>query len=287
MNGRPFGAWLEVTCTTCLTFTGGGAEARRRARAPSPSTAARAATARSIRRRLPALPVLTDTAVAHRAARRRDRYGAGRHRLATRGGVAAEPLQIGLEVPRCLVADVLVLLERLADDPFQLLGHPGIRLRGGRRIAVQDPVEHDTGRRPGEGLASRRHLVEHDPQAEEVRPRVERLAPHLLGGHVGDRTHHRPRGRELEPGPPSVSPRSPTRRAGGSAWRGRSPGASPAREASPTRSPASGRGGRRPCRARRRGHPPSGCRDPEGPRARSVARRSARAASAPRAAPSR
>ena len=37
-----------------------------------------------------------------------------------------------------------------------------------------------------EGAVSRHELVEHDPQREDVAPRVDLLAPRLLGGHVGE-----------------------------------------------------------------------------------------------------
>ena len=37
---------------------------------------------------------------------------------------------------------------------------------------------------PGNGLPPGRHLVEHGAQREQIRPRVERLAAHLLGRHV-------------------------------------------------------------------------------------------------------
>jgi hypothetical protein len=62
---------------------------------------------------------------------------------------------------------------------------------------VQDRVEdHGRGRARERG-PTRGHLVEHDAEREEIRPRVQRLSPGLLGGHVGHRSDCGPRAREV------------------------------------------------------------------------------------------
>ena len=48
------------------------------------------------------------------------------------------------------------------------------------------------GRRAGERAAARRDLVEHEPEREQIRALVERLAAHLLGRHVGRRPDRSP-----------------------------------------------------------------------------------------------
>ena len=40
-----------------------------------------------------------------------------------------------------------------------------------------------------EGRASAEHLVQHHAQREEVRPRIERIAPHLLGRRIARQAH--------------------------------------------------------------------------------------------------
>ena len=57
--------------------------------------------------------------------------------------------------------------------------------RGGR--VAEDGGHHRGGAVAPEGSLSGGHLVEDDAQGEEVRALVDRLALHLLGGHVGDR----------------------------------------------------------------------------------------------------
>ena len=56
-----------------------------------------------------------------------------------------------------------------------------------RRVLAQDGAHHIRGRFARERPAAGRHFVQHAPEAEDVRPRVDRLAAHLLGRHVTDR----------------------------------------------------------------------------------------------------
>ena len=54
---------------------------------------------------------------------------------------------------------------------------------------MQDPVEDERRGRGGKGSEPRRHLVEHDAEREQIRARVELLAPRLLRRHVQDGAH--------------------------------------------------------------------------------------------------
>ena len=62
--------------------------------------------------------------------------------------------------------------------------------RGGR--VAQDRRDDVDGARALERPVAGQHLVEHDAEREDVRPRVDLAAPRLLGGHVGDRAEDRP-----------------------------------------------------------------------------------------------
>ena len=83
-----------------------------------------------------------------------------------------------------------VLLEAAGDDLHQPLGQAGAEGREGRgRVAQNRGGELGRGgslERPPPA----RHLVEQDAEGEDVGPVVERLPRHLLGGHVGHRSHH-------------------------------------------------------------------------------------------------
>jgi len=68
---------------------------------------------------------------------------------------------------------------------------------GGAGGQVQDRVEQQRRGGPVEGLAARRHLVEHDTEGENVAARVEVPALRLLGRHVGDRSDGRAGARQL------------------------------------------------------------------------------------------
>ena len=114
-----------------------------------------------------------------------------------RVGLALEPQQVRLELGRALVAQAAVLLERLLEDPVELRGKRGVRLRDRGRVAVQDRLEHDGGGLTLERQHARRHLVEHRPEREQIRPRVRELPARLLRRHVRHRPHRRARARQL------------------------------------------------------------------------------------------
>ena len=163
-------------------------------------------------------------------------------------------------------------------------GRPRTGVGGQRRLFAQDRRHRLGAVARSKGAPARGHLVEHAPEREDVGPRVGRLAGHLLGRHVADRAHHRPR---VGPGERRLAVRRLAAEAD----------IFPAREAevedlhvarplSRTRSRASGPGGRCPCRARRRDRRAICRADLEEPlRMGRRPDRGARAASRPRAAP--
>ena len=52
---------------------------------------------------------------------------------------------------------------------------------------MEDGIEDDRGRASGERLPPRGHLVEHQPEREQIRAGVQVVAARLLGRHVGNR----------------------------------------------------------------------------------------------------
>ena len=122
---------------------------------------------------------------AQHAKRQRDESGhrARRHRrelsrIAVRNGFADR----GGHRYRRVVAIGGLLLQRLVDHAVE----PGHRAAAGqgRRLLVQDGVEHVDHRRAVERHLARQHLEEHRRQGEEIGARVERLPAHLLRRHV-------------------------------------------------------------------------------------------------------
>ena len=93
--------------------------------------------------------------------------------------VSLQPLQVGANFGRVLVAEVSIIFEAPIDDAHQLRGHIGVGARGCHMTAVVLA----TGR-------VRRHFMEHDAKREEVRPVVQRFGADLLRRHVRRRSHH-------------------------------------------------------------------------------------------------
>ena len=90
-----------------------------------------------------------------------------------------------------------ILLERLVQNALQREGQARIELLRRRGRGVEDAVEDERRGRGGEGRDARRHFVEHDAQREQVRPRVQLLAPGLFGRHVQGRAHGAARARQV------------------------------------------------------------------------------------------
>src|SRR5438128_2353403 len=95
--------------------------------------------------------------------------------------IALQSLERRLELGRALKAKVAIFLQRLADNATQLLRQRRIDLRHQRRIAIQNRFEDDGGCLALERQESRRHLIEHGPEREEIGARVGDLSTCLFG----------------------------------------------------------------------------------------------------------
>ncbi len=95
-------------------------------------------------------------------------------------------MQIGADVRCSLIPKLSILLERLQHDLFEAFGQVGSNGPQRRRLLMEN-------RGPNDGTASRkrrtagRHFVQHQPEREEVRSRVDLFAAQLLRRHVGQR----------------------------------------------------------------------------------------------------
>ena len=119
-----------------------------------------------------------------RSARRRRRDPRDRGGVLVGGALLA--LQIGADVRGGLIPKVSILLERLEHDLFEAFGQVGSNGPQRRRLLMEN-------RGPNDGTVSRkrrtagRHFVQHQPEREEVRSRVDLFAAQLLRRHVGQR----------------------------------------------------------------------------------------------------
>ena len=115
----------------------------------------------------------------------------------------SQPAQIDRHLFRRLVAALGVALETLRDDSLELRIQARLQLGRWRERRVQDRVGQPPGLRVVERPPAGRHLVEHDPERVDVRPRVNRFTTHLLGCHVRERSLEpalRPRRRLVDVG---------------------------------------------------------------------------------------
>jgi len=94
-----------------------------------------------------------------------------------------EVLEIGGDLFHRLVPLVGALPHRSRDDLSEAARQVGALLRQGRRLRVEDLVEHLADRLPFEGGPARGHLVEEASEREHVRPLVHGLPERLLGRH--------------------------------------------------------------------------------------------------------
>ena len=101
--------------------------------------------------------------------------------------VALQSLQVRPHINGMLITQFAVLLQRFVDDSFQIQRQVGVDASSRCRHTLQDSVKNDA-----RGLAPKRqqacrHLVQHNPEGEQVCTRIQVLAPYLLWGHVVDR----------------------------------------------------------------------------------------------------
>ena len=88
------------------------------------------------------------------------------------------------------------LLEAAPDDAIEVGREVGPDFRERLRRVAKDGRAHVRRRRPVEGSVPGDELIEHDPQREQVRPCIDRVATDLLRRHVRHRAHHLPGSRE-------------------------------------------------------------------------------------------
>src|SRR5712664_453086 len=107
---------------------------------------------------------------------------------ASRIRVALQSLQVRADVRGGAITQIPVLLQRLADDLFELKRDQRIQAdrRDGR--AIQYRVENHAGSVSGERALTGGHFIEDQSERKDVRTLIQFLAAHLFGGHVGDRT---------------------------------------------------------------------------------------------------
>ena len=101
--------------------------------------------------------------------------------------VPFQPLQVGPHIRRYLIAQLSILLQRLADDTFQFGWHFGIQPHHRRGFRVQNGFEDDRRTLPTEGQHPCCHLVKHSAKGEQIAPRIQFLCPRLLRRHIRDR----------------------------------------------------------------------------------------------------
>src|SRR5690349_16926048 len=102
-----------------------------------------------------------------------------------------------MKVRRIAVAEVAVLLERFVDDALQLFGNGGVDAPWLGGCFVKNRIEDRSGRVTAERKQTRSHFIKDDPEREQVRARVERLAEHLFRRHIRNGPEGAPRAREL------------------------------------------------------------------------------------------
>jgi len=95
-----------------------------------------------------------------------------------------------------------IAVQHREHDAVQLLGHVRVDAARRRDRVLQHRLEHAGVGRTGEQAPDGEQLVEHHPEAEQVRPRVHVLVLYLLRGDVGELAldHARPGVDVLHPG---------------------------------------------------------------------------------------
>ena len=89
--------------------------------------------------------------------------------------VPLQALEVGANVRRVLVAQVAIFFEALVDDALQFRRHVGIQAHRRHGRAVENGIENDPRAFPAKWQRARRHFVEHHPEREQIRARVQRL----------------------------------------------------------------------------------------------------------------
>ncbi len=118
----------------------------------------------------------------------------GRARARATHATSEHPFELVLELGEDRV-DARVAIGRIDlqpahEDPADARGHVG-GLRRGPSLALGDVADQLREVLAGEGPMAVQPLVQGDAKAEEIAAGIERLAPELLGRHIGRRPHDR------------------------------------------------------------------------------------------------
>src|SRR5262249_19593990 len=76
------------------------------------------------------------------------------------------------------------LLQRLVDNRFENLGYLRVQSLQGFGWPVEDGVVDHHQTFPDEGSTASRHFVQHQPEGEDVGPRIQPFPANLFGRHV-------------------------------------------------------------------------------------------------------
>ena len=113
------------------------------------------------------------------------------------------------QIPDRLPSSLRILRQAGSYGVVQRLGRHRLRLADRGRLLLQDRRGHAQLALSLEGAPAGQHLVEHRAQRKDVAPPVDVLSIDLLRGHVLERSHPGPFGRQrpghrLQPGAPRV-----------------------------------------------------------------------------------
>ena len=104
-------------------------------------------------------------------------------------GDRRDRLEVEREVLHGLETALGCLLETVQDETFERRRHVPLRDDERAGLVVKDRVQRLDGRLALERLPSAEHLVQDDPEREDVAPMVGAVSPHLLGTHVAHGPH--------------------------------------------------------------------------------------------------
>src|SRR5271157_385963 len=85
-----------------------------------------------------------------------------------------------------LIAEVPILLDRLADNALQLGRHLGIEADRRHDCPIENRVKNDTRRVPTKRKSPRGHFIKHCAKRKQVAARIQFLSTNLLWRHVRD-----------------------------------------------------------------------------------------------------
>jgi hypothetical protein len=94
------------------------------------------------------------------------------------------------------VAQLAIFFDGLENHSFQSFRQFSSDFAWRRRLLVENRSRDDSARPAAECWSSRRHLVEHQSEREQVRTRIEVFTAQLLERHVSDGADRAPRVRQ-------------------------------------------------------------------------------------------